>query len=143
MGMIADLPVPHDDGSFVSAKVSRVVEAIRDYDPNLDVRWMPPSHRGPDDNAFMIVHTMPDGSAHVVMYVKNEEDMDERVLGRIYAADKQGNAVMNEIDAMDRAAKELKDRRFRESMEEAADLSRSMLRSGLHTFNHNGRKIQL
>jgi hypothetical protein len=30
-----DLPVPHDDGHFISDKVSRTVELIRKYDPNL------------------------------------------------------------------------------------------------------------
>lgn len=141
--MVADLPVPHDDGSFVSAKVSRVVEAIRDYDRNLDVRWMPPAQRGPGDNAFMIIHTDPNGREQVVMYVRTEEEMDERVPGRIYAADKQGADVTNAIEAQNRAVRELKQRRFQESMAEANDLARAMLRSGKHEYNHNGRKIQL
>jgi hypothetical protein len=30
---IDELPIPHEDGSFVSERVSRIVEIIRDYDP--------------------------------------------------------------------------------------------------------------
>lgn len=137
--MLADAPQAHDDGHFISAKVSRIVELIRNFDPRLDVKWVPPNHREPGDPAFAIVERIADGREQVVFYVDSEEEFNERVLARIYESDVEHNDVMGKIEANDRAVRAANELRRRDQMEEAHDLMRSVIRSPKHTYSHDGK----
>jgi len=137
--MMADAPAAHEDGHFISAKVSRIVELIRDFDPRLDVKWVPPEHRAPGDAAFAIVERIADGREQPVFYVQTEEEMDERVLARIYESDVAHNDVMGKMEANNRAIKAAEDAKFRDMQEESHDLMRSVLKSGKHNYQHNGK----
>lgn len=138
---VINLPVPHDDGSFISQRVSRIVELIRDYDPNLDVRWIPARSRRDGDPAFAIVTKDLTGREYVVFYVQDEQDFDGRVLERLYQADaaKHGN-ILSEIDARNKAVRALQEKEHQEQMEEAKDLAYHILKSKKHEYKHNGIK---
>lgn len=138
-----DLPAVHDDGRFVSAKVSRIVELIREYDNRLDVKWVPPDRRGAGDPAFAITERLQDGSEVVAFYVNSEVDFDERVLARIYEGDTTKSDVQARIDAQNAAAKAVQDARHRDEWYAQADLMTSMIRQGKNTYKHNGKKYHL
>lgn len=139
-GLIADLPVPMSDGSFVSERVALLVEVIQDFDRYLEVRWIPPAERElSTDPAFAIVDTNPNYPEHVVMYVQNEQDMDARVLERLIDMKKlQGVDMMKHIDAKNEAHRLLQAKVFKEKLDEANDLAYSILRSPLHRYKHDG-----
>lgn len=137
--MVANLPVPHEDGSFISAKVSRMVELIRDYDHNVDVRWIRPNERAHDDPAFALVGRQPDGREYVIFYVKDESEFDERVLSRLIQMDasKNGN-MLSEMDAHNAAVRAAQQKLYKEQLEDSKDLAYHILKSKKHKYKHNG-----
>jgi hypothetical protein len=138
-----DLPTAHDDGHFINAKVSRIVELIREYDPRLDVKWVPPDHRGPTDPAFAITERLGDGREVVAFYIDSEDSFDENVLARVYEGDNSKNDVQARVDAQNRAATRVRQAKQREELEQYYSLLGSMVTSKKHTYKHDGRKYNL
>lgn len=143
MHVDVDLPTAHDDGRFISAKVSRVVELIRGYDHRLDVIWIPPDMRRPADPAFAITEQLSDGRKVVAFYVQDEEAFNEDVLARIYLSDNQRNDVHAQVQAKNRAVEAIQAERYKEVIAAHTDLMASMIRSKKHTYRHNGRQYSL
>lgn len=138
-----DLPTAHDDGRFISAKVSRVVELVREYDHRLDVKWIPPNLRGDGDPAFAITEKLRDGSEVVAFYVQNEEDFDERVLARVIDSDNTQNNVGARVEAQNAAVRLMAEQRRREEVAAYADFAGSVIRSRKHTYRHEGRSFPI
>ena len=140
---VMDLPVAHEDGSFVSEKVSRIVELIREYDPRLDVRWIPRAARDPGDAAFAIVELGRDNQWRTAFLVEKEEDFDERVLARIYGADSTKHDIQGKLEAMQKAQQALKDKEWSEAIAEANDKARFLWKTPYHTVNAFGQRFHL
>jgi hypothetical protein len=138
-----DLPTVHDDGHFISARVSRVIELIREYDHRLDVKWVPPDRRAEGDAAFAITERLGDGREVVAFYVDTEEHFNEDVLARIYMGDNTKNDVQARVTAQNAAADAMRHAKQREELEEYYSLLGSMITSKKHTYHHNGRKYSL
>lgn len=135
--------VPAEDGSFISQKVARIAELIQEYDPNLSVKWIPPNRRNPGDPAFAIVERNALGLEQIAYYVQDESFMDERLLARIYMGDNARNDVQAELEAHNRAVRRYQEVVKQEERDAQRDLALSMIRSPLHTYRHNGKKISL
>ena len=135
----ANLPIPHQDGSFISERVSRLVEVIRDYDRHLDVRWIPPNQRAEDDPAFALVSSVPGQAEYVIFYIQDESKFDGGVLERLYQMDaaKHGN-ILTKIEAENKAVKAIQEKLHKERLEEAHDLAYSIRRSSKNYYKHNG-----
>lgn len=134
--MLANLPVPHDDGRFISERVSRIVELIREYDSTIDVRWVPPDERQyTDDPAFALVTRDRVGREYVIFYVQSEKEFDGSVLERLYQTDaaKHGN-ILNDIDARNQAIKAIQAKLHKERLEEAHEMFYDVMKSPLHTY---------
>lgn len=140
LDLAAEAAVPLSDGSLVPAKVVRIVELVREYDHRLDVEWIPRDRRGADDPQFAIIERTPDGRKHIVFYVQDESQFDERVLARIYEADAQrhGN-ILSKIDAHNQAVKADRERQMADRRAEYIDFIGTAIRSPLHNFRHNGK----
>lgn len=138
-----DLPTAHDDGHFISGKVSRIVELVREYDHRLDVKWIPPELRGADDPAFAITERLADGREVVAFYVQNESEFDETVLARIFLGDNTKHDVQARVEAQNEAARIVAEARAFDQYAEQYDLIKSMIRSNKHTYKHGGRKFDL
>ena len=138
-----DLPTVHEDGRFISAKVSRIVELVREYDHRLDVVWIPPDRRGADDPAFAVTERLQDGRTVVAFYVQSEQEFDERVLERIILGDNTKHDVQARIEAQNLAARALAEARRRDEVAAFADFARSVIRSPKHTYKHDGRKFAI
>lgn len=135
------LPVPHDDGHFISEKVSRTVELIRQYDSNLDVVWLPPERRDdPRDPEFYVVERTPDGRTLPVFSIQDETYMDERLLERIYETDSlKQNDVLGAMDARNKARRDMIAKESADREAEYLDVAASILRSPKSTYKHNGK----
>lgn len=129
---VQDIPVPHEDGSWVSQKVSRIIELIHEYDPNLEVRWIPPAARTRGEAAFAIVELTPQGP-RTAFLVQDESDFDERILARIYNADTRvhGN-VMPRLADMERAQREYKQKVYQEELAEAHEQAKFLWKTPKH-----------
>lgn len=129
-----------DDGSLVSAKTIRLVEIIRDYDPALDVEWIPQQHRLPGDDAIRVIDTRARGLGRTVMSFPDEgafTAQDGRpVLERLFLADTSRGDPLARLEAANAAAKALELKRAMERKQEGLDLMRHALASPLHTYTY-------
>jgi hypothetical protein len=138
-----DLPAVHEDGSFISARVSRIVELIRDYDPNLEVKWIPERMRQPGEPAFMITERLRNGREVVAFYVESEQHFDESVLARIYAGDNSRHDVLANVEAQNAAVNRVREARQQEEREQYYDLMGSMIKAKKHNYRHGGKTYHL
>lgn len=140
---LADIAVSMSDGSWVSAKVARVAEMISEYDPSLEVRWIPRDRRVPGDDAFQIVEHCPNGQTVLAFSVRDESQFDERVLKRIIAADNAITNVQDRMDTENAVLRELDQRKKAEQAAEAAELAAAVFKSPLNRYVHNGLRFDL
>jgi len=138
-----DLPTAHDDGQFISARISRIVELIREYDHRLDVKIIPVGMRRPDEPAFAITERLGDGREVVAFYIQDESQFNEDVLARIYEGDNTKGDVQKKVEARNSAVNRVREARQREEREQYYDLMGSMINSKKHTYRHGGRKYAL
>jgi len=143
MSINVDLPTAHEDGRFINANVSRIVELIREYDHRLDVKWVPPDQRGPNDPAFAVTERLSDGREVVAFYVASESSFNEDVLARLYDSDNANQDVQKTMEAKNKAVRAVQEARFRDERYAHYDLMLSMINSRKHTYMHEGRKYDL
>jgi len=139
----SDFNVDSRTGHFISEQHRLVAQLVQDYNPNLRVTWIPHGDRTAADKGkeFCIIHTMPDGSEYVVMYVA-ETHMDNRVLGRLYDMDSSHTDHEKRLHFLDMVAEAAKLRAEMNRREEAMDTVASVLKSPKHTYKMpSGRVI--
>lgn len=90
-----DIIVATEEGQFVSQKWMFLAEMLQDYNPSLELRWIPPEKREVEDRdkPYMVVHQDRQGRNYIVLYA-SETDQPEDVMTRIIQADmKHGNVL--------------------------------------------------
>ncbi len=123
------------DGRLVSAKIQRLVDAIREYSHELDVKWIPPEARSEGQAAFKVIHNPPGQPSYTVRHIQTEEEFDERILQGIIAGDQRnGKASVSDFEAWSEAQNLLKQQEFLDDLEAKHDLAASMLRSNKDTY---------
>lgn len=131
-----------NSGSFVHAKHQRIAEIIHDYNPELELAWIPPANRTAEDTKpFMVIHNQSDGQRYPVFSL-SEDELDERVLARLFYADMKkhkADTVMTAIEAAEAAEAIYKAKEHEDEMAEARDLATHILKSPLHTYRHGGK----
>lgn len=137
------LPVPHDDGSWHSEEISRVIECIREYSDRLDVRYIPEHMREPGDAAFAITELLPDGREVVAFYVQTEEEMNLSVLERVYGGDNAKHNIQAALEASRDAAKHLRRKRYEDVMGEAHEKAAFLFNLEKDSTILDGKKIRL
>jgi hypothetical protein len=128
---------PDQNGHFVSENQRRIAEVLQDYDPNLELQWIPPVNRGPQDYAFRIVCRNNRGSDYVVCFAN---ECDERLLAKVFHSDQQrfNNNTLNYLDAHNAAIEAINLKRAMEEREEAHNLAYSAWTSSKIHYKHNG-----
>jgi hypothetical protein len=129
---------------------SRLAEIIRDYNPALELRYVPKKDRtDPNEVAtpFCIVHKPLVGEPQLVMFLSEREVANPTgVLSRLFNSDNTKHApgaILARVAASERA-KEIWDAKIaQEEQEEKLDFWRSVWNSKKHTYRHNGRKLSI
>ena len=130
-------PVATDSGYFVSEKHARMAEIISEYDPNLQVQFIPEGKRDPGDKPFRVLFTHPtDGSSYVVCYA---DDLDGPLLERIIEMDMRNGNVLSKLEAHNTAIKLVMKKKHEEELAEAHDLAAHILRSPKSVYRHDGK----
>ena len=127
------------DGVFVNADVQKVVMAIKDYEPLIDVEWLPVGARTNENGdslpAFKVIYRDPNGPDFTLFHVKDESEFDIRVLHRIIVNDQRhGSVTLTEYEAFEEAQKLIKEQEFRDWLEEQQDKVEHILKSHLNTY---------
>lgn len=127
---------PTNDGTWISENQQRVAEIIKDYDKNLELQWIPPGDRGPDDYAFRVVDFTPGKPPYAALFA---HEADERLLARLFAADNAKNGgSLNVLDVLEDTKRLMELKSQKERNMEAHELAYSVLRSNKIHYKHNG-----
>lgn len=131
-----------DDGHFVSSDFAYLAEVIEDYDPNLELRWIPPDNRKtPHEQRNPWAVTNKNG---YVIFLCSDKDKPYEILARIIDGDQRRGDILQRIDAKERAQEILQAKKQMEAMEEAKDEIRFLVGNANHGKNylmHKGRKL--
>lgn len=141
----ASIAEPLEDGSWINSNIARIVEIINDYDPELEVRWIPRDKRSPEDDVFQIVDKRIN---KVAFSVKDEKSFNITVLDRIFQADMSktfGRPLtrLEQLDTHNNAVKLLDQKRRIDEAEEKRDLVAHIVGSPLNAYSHNGYRFDL
>lgn len=132
---------PLVDGHWVSEEYAQIAEIIHDYDKHLQLAWIPPEQRNDKTPPFAVLETSGDGQVNIVFTIK-ENELDHRVLARLFAGDTHNKDVMAMLESDEAARKALELKKKMEIAEERRDIISTIVKSPLHTFRHNGHKFQ-
>lgn len=131
-----DTYIPTDDGQWVSEKFERLQRVIQDYDPNLELAWIPPANRTREDKKpFCVVHTNPqNGKRYTVLYA-SELDTPEHILARLWGADEKNGDVLSNLDKHNEAAEALRLKAKDDKWEEMHDKADFLFNTEKHWIN--------
>jgi hypothetical protein len=126
-----DVHIPTDDGYWVSENFCRLAEIINDFNPHLELRWIPPTSRESKDeraNPYCIVDT---AGNYIVMFA-SERDTPEQILAKLIDIDNTNGDVLRRLEAQNDAAKIFELKKQRELMDAASEVAAFMIRSPLN-----------
>lgn len=117
-----------------------VAQMINDQYPALHLVRNPNYTAEPGQMDCAVI-CVPDNAPMYVLFYINQVDIDYRVLARIYAADmaKQKRPLEDQLRANEMARELFQQAKVEEEKAEIADLHKSILKSPLHQYKHNGR----
>lgn len=130
--------IPTDDGQWVSADFERLARNIQDYDPALELRWIPPANRTREDKKpYVVVDTRTNTA---VMHA-SELDTPEDILTSLYLADDKNGSVLDRIEAHNLAVRNLRLQEWIDQREELMEQAKFLLFTPLHYVKFNGKKL--
>lgn len=127
--------IPDENGNFISENQRRIGQILSEYDPNLQLQWIPPVNRGPDDYPFRVVDFSPGRPPYVVCFA---HECDERLLAKVFQSDGTKNNVLNYLDAHNAAVEAVRLKKMKEQRMEDHEFAMSVLRHKKINYIHNG-----
>jgi hypothetical protein len=101
-----DAFVPSEDGRWVSEHFERLARVIQDYDPQFELRWIPPEFRETREeksNPYVVWDTV----ANCPCLFASELDTPEGILARLFDADNKHGDVLTRLEAHNAAVQAL------------------------------------
>ena len=114
------------EGVLIEEDTLHVIRQIMEYDENLRVKYLRPGVGNITDAPYAIFEVCPDGLERLVFTVW---ELDGRVMERLYQADTQKHNILARLDHVNGQARREQRRRFREMMDEAADITKHVIKS--------------
>ena len=127
-----------ETGYFISEAHQRIAEIIKDYEPTLELVWIPPNKRNFNDTfPFAVVHH-PEGRESYVVRKLKEDEVDNRLLAWLFANDQERNSPLSMLDKIDLANELIKAKKQEEELAAKRDVALSILKSPLNRYKHDG-----
>jgi hypothetical protein len=127
------VPPSLDVREAITREFEVLAEVIQDFDPRLELCWIPYEKRTSEDKKpWAIVHTHQ-GNRHIVL-TASELDPPKDILARLWGADTVRHDVVRELEVHNAAQEALDHRRNLDDLEQAADETKFMVSTSLHTF---------
>lgn len=128
------------EGHMLSAEHVRIATVIHDYDPNLELAWVPPERRTlNEEHPYAVIHNDPNGSRNIVMRLR-ENEVDHRVIARLWERDSKYNNVLAAIEADEAARQAIAMLRAAEDKAEKDELAAWMIQAPVGA-RHNGIRL--
>lgn len=124
---------PANDGSWISEKQRRVNEIIQDYDPKLQLQWIPPGRRNDEDHPFRVVCFPQNGRPYLVC---TSLEADERLLATIFQADakRRGKNLLTWLDDYNNAKAIYNAKVNHERLQEAHEIAQAVIRNNKSSY---------
>lgn len=120
-----------DDGNWVNQKFEDLARILQEYDPNLELGWIPPDKRTTDEKYPFAILENRDGKKYIVTYVSESQE-PYQVLGHIISIDNRNEIIINRLEAEDAARKLLDQQKFNDSLAEGHEKATFLIASPLH-----------
>lgn len=118
-----------ESGRALSVEHQRIAEIIHDYEPTLSLAWVPPENRALNEQyPFAVIHSPEDAPAYIVMRLR-ENEVDHRVLARLWGADSKNGNVLTNIEAEEAARKAVELKAREDEIEEAREMAAWMVKA--------------
>ncbi len=129
------------EGQMLSAEALRIAEIIHDYDPRLELAWVPPNVRtANEEHPYAVIYNDPNGKRDVVMRLR-ETELDHRVLARLWETDTaKGSNILSSIEAEEAARQAIELKKQQEDLEEKRELAAWMVKAPVGA-RHNGIRL--
>ena len=129
------------EGHMLSAEHLRIAQVIHDYDERLELAYIPPEARSErEEFPYAVIFNNPNGNRELVMKLR-ENEVDHRVIARLWAADNQNGNVLDRIEAEEDARKALEMLQREDEAAERAELAAWMIKAPVGA-KHNGVVLQ-
>ena len=145
---VVDAPLYSSElGEFLPSKAARLAEILRDYNPYLELRFIPSSKRDDTDtHPFAIWDNSPWRGGYPVKHITEREIEDPgAILAWLFEGDlsKHGfSDIVARSKAKEAAEQLLQHKREAEIAEERQELTSAIISGGrnkLNSFRHNGK----
>lgn len=132
------VPDTNNINEWISEKFSTLAEILKDYDPCLELRWIPYEQRTRDDKKpYVVVDIRTNAPVHYA----SELDIPEQILAKIIEGDNKQNNVLQKLEAQETANKLFQMKKWLDKMEEAEEIGKFFLKSPLNTLKMDGKKF--
>lgn len=133
--------IPSDDGRWVNESYERLARVVQDYDPQFELRWVPPEHREtPDD--IKKCYCVWDIVANAPVFFAGELDTPEDILTRLFNSDNKHGNVLERLDARNAAVQALKMKEALDAAEERKEYVSWLMETKKNYINMgNGRVV--
>ena len=130
-----------ESGHFVSAEHQRIAEILKDFDPNLELRFIPPHLRTEQEEKewpFALVDNPPGREPYLVMLL-TESEINASLVEKVFVSRIDPKNPMQRLKALADAQKVVRLKQQIEEAEELKEFHTSLLKSPLHTYKHGGK----
>ena len=146
--LVADAPFySPEHGEFLSSKAARLQQVLKDYNPYLELVFVPSNRRDETDtHPFAIRDNSPWRRGYIVKHITEREMEDpEKILAWLFEGDlsKHGLSDIMARDKAKQAAEELlRMKREQDIAEERRELTEQIVKGGRYrksAYRHNGK----
>lgn len=133
--------IPTDDGRWVSETYERLARVVQDYDPQFQLRWIPPEHRTTPDDVKKC-YVVWDIITNSPVLFAGELDTPEQILERLFDSDNAKGDVLKRIEAHNAAIEAMKMKEKMDLAEERQDKIAFLMGTNKNYINMgNGRVV--
>lgn len=125
------------ESGALPVKAQRIAEILKDYDPTLELRWIPPNIRTTFDAKPFAVWHVPVGLPEYMVMDLTEDELDHRVLAAIFNANNNNGSALDRLEAEEAAKQAFNLKAKLEAEEEAKEFAVWALKQN-KTVKHNG-----
>ena len=108
----------------------RIAQIIHDYDPNLELAWIPPEKREMNTEfPFAVLYNNPQSGLQEIVMRLRETEVDHRVLARLWGSDAKNVDVLTAIEKEEAARKAVEMLRKEDEEAERREMAAWMIKA--------------
>ena len=119
----------------------RIARLLKDYNPELELQYIPENDRNSFQPPFRVVHNSAQGT-YVVGYFK-ESEVNEKLIAHIFKHDRKNRDILSDLEAEEAARDALLLRERLDAMEEAREIGKFLVGTRKSQVRHNGKTLRL